>query len=195
MRDLHMPILRELDEPREGYESLPMWLVFLFFALLGWGGWYLGAYNGQWSALQYNEIAGAARGQEEKLDPKALGKRVFNNCVSCHQVNAQGLPGQYPPLAGSEWVLGPPETMARILLHGLSGPVTVAGKPYDNQMPAWAATLTDEQVAGVMTYARSEFGNKASAVDAALAKKIRAETKARSTPWTSEELKALEKRK
>ena len=73
--------------------------------------------------------------------------------------------------------------------------VTVEGKPFNSQMPAWAATLTDEQVAGVMTYARSEFGNGAPAVDAGLAKKIREETKARATPWTAEELKALEKQK
>jgi len=97
-------------------------------------------------------------------DPLALGKKVYNgNCANCHHADGLGQPGTYPPMGGSEWVIGSKERLAALLLHGLSGSVTVEGGSYGTaQMPAWA--LTDSQMANLMTYLRKSWGNTASEV-------------------------------
>ena len=102
----------------------------------------------------------------EPLDPAvmAAGKASFIVCTGCHGQNGEG--GVIaPPLAGSEWVTGPISNLIRIQLRGLQGPITVAGKEYN--MPGGMAALsyqTDDQIAGVLTYIRNSFGNKASSV-------------------------------
>jgi len=98
----------------------------------------------------------------------------FQTCVACHQTTGLGLPGVFPPLAGSEWVNGPAENLIRIQLRGLMGPITVAGKEYNSVMPP-NATLTDGEIAEVLTYIRNEWGNKGSAVTADMVKALRSE--------------------
>ena len=67
--------------------------------------------------------------------------------------------GQYPPLVGSEWVVGDaPKRLTQILLHGIQGTIHVKGEVYNNQMPAWNAVLTDKQIAQVLTYVRGKLG-------------------------------------
>jgi mono/diheme cytochrome c family protein len=100
------------------------------------------------------------------VDPAvmAIGKASFMLCGACHGQNGEGGPIA-PPLAGSEWVMGPVSNLIRIQLRGLQGAITVAGKEYN--MPGGMAALnyqTDEQIAAVLTYIRNSFGNKASAV-------------------------------
>jgi mono/diheme cytochrome c family protein len=103
---------------------------------------------------------------DEPIDPAvmALGKASYMICGACHGQNGEGGPIA-PPLAASEWVTGPVSNLIRIQLRGLQGPITVAGKEYN--MPGGMAALsyqTDDQIAGVLTYIRNSFGNKASAV-------------------------------
>ncbi|MEY4570292.1 MAG: hypothetical protein RLZZ398_1731, partial [Verrucomicrobiota bacterium] len=100
------------------------------------------------------------------IDPAvmAAGKVSYMICGACHGQNGEGGPIA-PPIAGSEWVTGPVSNLIRIQLRGLQGAITVAGKEYN--MPGGMAALnyqTDEQIAGVLTYIRNSFGNKASAV-------------------------------
>ncbi len=100
------------------------------------------------------------------IDPAVMevGKVAFMLCGACHGQNGEGGPIA-PPHAGSEWVTGPVSNLVRIQLRGLQGAITVAGKEYN--MPGGMAALsyqTDEQIAGVLTYIRNSFGNKASAV-------------------------------
>jgi mono/diheme cytochrome c family protein len=95
-------------------------------------------------------------------------------CFACHQANGAGLPNVFPPLAESEWVNGPVENLIRIQLRGLTGPITVKGKKYASVMPPQAA-MTDEEIATILTYVRSNFGNKADAVTAEMVKKYRGE--------------------
>ena len=114
---------------------------------------------------------------DEPIDPAvmALGKASFIICGACHGQNGEGGPIA-PPLAASEWVTGPVSNLIRIQLRGLQGPITVAGKEYD--MPGGMAALsyqTDEQIAGVLTYIRNSFGNKASAVLPEQVKMLRSE--------------------
>jgi mono/diheme cytochrome c family protein len=193
VRDLHAPILRELAEPRDGYEPVPVWLIFAFFGLLGWGGWYLGNYTGNWNPLEYDERPaerGAGGGGETAAaDPMLLGKRVYNNCVACHRIDGRGSQ-TYPPLDGSEYVNGDPRPLAAILLHGLQGPIEVEGKIYNSQMPAWGGILTDGQIADALTYVRGSWSNREGPVSADLVKAVRAATNDRRSPWTVDELDA-----
>lgn len=117
-------------------------------------------------------------------------------CLSCHQATGEGLPGTYPPLAGSEYVgAADPGVPARILIHGISGPITVKGTEYNNLMPPYGVgvQMSDEEVAELLTYVRSSFGNTASAVTAADVKKARDETASHTGPMTVELLKPLMK--
>lgn len=111
-------------------------------------------------------------------------------CGPCHQLNGQGLPYVFPPLAGSEWMTADPETPIRIVLLGLGGPIQVNGTTFNLVMPPPPA-LTDAQIAEAITYARTNFGNQASAVDADMVKKVRDSLGGRTTPWTAAELTAL----
>src|SRR5437867_4372820 len=98
-------------------------------------------------------------------------------CLPCHQPGGKGLPGFYPPLAGSEWVRGDTARLIKIPLHGLTGKITVAsqdfGGPDAVPMPSFAG-LTDEQLADVLTFVRNEFGAHSSPVSADQVKTVRA---------------------
>ena len=116
------------------------------------------------------------------------GARVYATvCAACHQAQGQGLAGVFPPLAGSEWVTGSAERLVKVVLHGLTGPVQVAGEEYSGMMPPWGS-LSDAEVAAVSTYVRNTWGNQAPAVSAQEVARIRAANAARSTPWTAREL-------
>lgn len=191
---LHQAVIREQEDPRDGFAPTPVWLLFLCFALVGGGGAYLAQFNGGWSSGVYDEDPRSRYGPPEKpkpVDPMVLGARTFNNCTQCHQADAMGVPGEFPPLAGSEWIRGRPEVIIRILLRGANGPIHVKGSLFNGEMPSWAK-LSDEQIAGVLTYVRASFGNHQSAVDPAMVAGIRKETEAHAQPFQEAELKAVE---
>ena len=123
--------------------------------------------------------APAAGGPPEGIDSAFwdLGKQKYDtagSCTTCHQPNGQGLPGAFPPLAESEWVLGPVENLIRIQLRGLSGEIEVKGQTYNSVMPPMA-TQTDEEIAAVLTFVRNSWGNKASAVTPEMVAEYRGE--------------------
>lgn len=102
------------------------------------------------------------------------GKAVYDtHCLTCHQADGYGVPGLNPPLVKTEWVLGDKTRLINIVLKGFTTPIHINGQSYRNPMPAHAF-LTDTEVANVLTYVRSSFGNKASAVTAAEVKIVRA---------------------
>lgn len=121
----------------------------------------------------------------------ANGKQLFTtNCAACHQATGKGLPGVFPPLDGSEWVLGNERTVANILLHGINGEIAVLGNTFKGSMPAFQQ-LSDAELAAVASYVRAEWSNKAAAIKPDL---VEAERKAskRTTPFEGgAELKAL----
>ena len=124
----------------------------------------------------------------------AAGANIYEMaCLPCHQPEGKGLPGVYPPLAGSDWVRGDKDRLIKVLLHGLTGPVTVAGQKFGGDpasvpMPAMGG-LTDEQIADVLSFVRGGFGQQAPPVTAAEVKAVRATTTGRQLPWTADELK------
>jgi ubiquinol-cytochrome c reductase cytochrome b subunit len=97
------------------------------------------------------------------------GAKVFStNCSSCHGAQGQGSPGAFPPLANNPVVTGDPNKVIDILVGGLHGSITVGGQTYNGTMPAWKGTLSNSDIADVITYIRGSLGtNKASAVTAA----------------------------
>jgi mono/diheme cytochrome c family protein len=103
------------------------------------------------------------------------------------------MPGAFPPLAGSEWVTGSVDRPIAIVLHGLQGPITVAGTEWNGVMMAngVGGPMSDDDIAAVLTYVRSSWGNAASAVTAADVARVRAATASRTTAWTAAELQAL----
>lgn len=118
------------------------------------------------------------------------GRAVFERvCAVCHQANGAGVPGVFPPLAGSEILTqenaGWP---VRIALFGLQGPVEVGGRTYNSAMPPQGPVLKDDEIAEALSYARSAWGNQAPPVSAETVRTVRASVK-RETMWTWGELK------
>jgi mono/diheme cytochrome c family protein len=116
------------------------------------------------------------------------GKELFLiSCGACHQPHGLGQEGLAPPLVDSDWVLGSPQRLVRIVLHGLHGPINVKGKSFQLDMPA-LAVFDDDQIAAILTFVRREWGHAANPVEPGLVKTIRAETEKREEAWTEPEL-------
>ena len=119
------------------------------------------------------------------------GKALYQTtCGACHQPTGLGHEGLAPPLVSSEWVDGPPQRIARIVLQGLDGPIKVNGSTYKLEMPP-LKVLDDQQLASLITYIRREWDHEAAPVDAALIAKVRTETEKRETVWSAKELLEL----
>jgi len=113
----------------------------------------------------------------------AAGQQQFAaTCAGCHQANGQGLPGVARSLVGSRWALAPAPQVIRIVLHGKEGEML---------MPPIGGSMTDEQVASVLTYVRRSWGNAATAIAPADVQEVRGATAGRKKAWTEAELAAV----
>jgi len=192
IQQVHAQLQRQKPEKKDGYAMLPLVLLGIMCTAVFFGSIYMAHFSIRFDPLVVNEHAkrekpGAVA--QEKIPRRVLGKPVYiANCATCHQATGMGVPGAFPPLAGSEWVSGSEERIIRIVLHGLKGPITVAGNHYDNVMAPLGAVLKDEQIANVLSYVRSEWGNTSPEVEAETVSRIRAETASRNGSWTAEEL-------
>lgn len=111
-------------------------------------------------------IAGVAYLQNSPNPQMESGKKVYvKNCLVCHQADGGGVPGLNPPLGKTDWVTGDKKRLINVILKGLNDPIEVNGEEYANPMPPMNF-LSDQEIADVLTYIRSSFGNKASAVTA-----------------------------
>ncbi|HYG34419.1 MAG TPA: cytochrome c [Clostridia bacterium] len=189
--------MSETAEPKAGRIAVPVWLIILLLMLLYWGMFYFDQRSGWGSpqvyvpyrSLEHVQLFQPATGGADL----ARGRAVYENvCALCHNTDGSGKPGQAPPLAGSEWVVGNPNHMIRIPLSGLSGPIQVKGQEWNLAMPAMGAALSDEDLAAALTYMRKSWGNNASEITAEQVNKIRAEVGNRTQPWTAAELNNLQ---
>ena len=122
------------------------------------------------------------------------GKTVYATlCGACHQPTGVGMPGLAPALVDSDWVLGNPKVIPRIIINGLSGPIKVGTQEWSLEMPPLGPALSDEQIAGVVTYIRREWEHTGSPMLPKDVAEIRAQHKDRTIAWSSAELAALEK--
>ncbi len=185
---------REVPEPENG--PIPVWLVGLMGLGIFWAGAYLFSFSGGFKGDVFDfepKFGVEGGGGKGPPDPKIVGKALFSaNCITCHQAAGLGVPGQYPPLAGSEVALGDATNhLIAIVLKGLQGPVVVEGKPYNNAMQAWEAQYTDSQLAAILTYERSDWGNNAPPITADMVKQTRSEFKDRKEQWTWPEIEKM----
>lgn len=91
-------------------------------------------------------------------DKIKIGKEIYGTtCFACHQSDGQGITGAFPPLAKSDYLNADSKRAIKTILHGLSGEVTVNGKKFNSIMPA--QNLSDDEIANVMTYIYSSWGN------------------------------------
>lgn len=129
----------------------------------------------------------AAAETADSADSGVDGAAVFaGHCAVCHQTAGTGLPGVFPPLAGSGWVNGQDATLVQIVLHGVQGDLTVNGVTYKGAMPAFADQLRDIEIARVLTFIRSQWGNKAAPVEVTVVKAQRTASAARNLPWSGD---------
>ena len=102
-----------------------------------------------------------------------LGGKIYTTfCVTCHQTNGKGASGRFPPLNKTDWVVGDKSQLISLIINGLEGQIEVNGETYNGIMPQHSF-LSDEEIAGVLTYIRTHFGNNASAVTTEEVKAIR----------------------
>ena len=195
MQDVHAQLMREKEEPQEGFSPVPIFLMFIFAALCFWGGVYLVEHSGgyRWDAYSpdFNPYADAPKPVEISLFDR--GAKVYRNqCAQCHQADGNGVLGVYPPLVASDWVTGHPQVVSRILINGLNGPIIVKGSNYNGNMPAFGPSglaLSDRDIAGVITYIRQEWGNNATEVTEATIAEYSDLYAGRSVPWQASDLK------
>lgn len=109
---------------------------------------------------------------EYGLDPMELGKSIYTTtCFACHQLNGEGLPGVFPPLAKSDLLNRNKEFAIGAIINGLSGEVRVNGKTYNGVMPP--QNLNNKQIAAVLTYVYSQWGNSGKKVSEDEVAKVR----------------------
>ncbi|MDH4470781.1 MAG: cytochrome c [Verrucomicrobiae bacterium] len=199
--EINRPPLSVNPEKYGGFfRPIPLWLIAISMVLFFWAGLYIAYYSGGFKSNVYNaELVAWSGGGGSRaaapIDLRVVGKKVFaQNCVVCHQETGLGIAGQYPPLVGSEWALSQgwhgDNHLVKNILYGLQGPIIVKNMPYNNAMAPWNQ-LTDQQIAGVLTYVRSEWGNNGSPISPEFVAKIRASTPPRTEAWTMSELQAI----
>jgi mono/diheme cytochrome c family protein len=179
-------------EPRAGSSGIPLWLPILSILLIFWGLVYFDQ-NGGWFkpdvSHSFQTIAAVKEAQPAELGfPRELAQKKFEaTCGICHQPDGMGKPGQFPPLAGSEWANGAPNRLIRIPLLGAVGLINVKGQPWNLSMPSMGAT-SDEDLALILSYVRMSWGNKGSEIKPEHVKAVRAELGGRSQQITEPEL-------
>ena len=204
VNQVHAAIQREKREPRMGLEPLSLWLIAIYGLAIFCGGAYLGRYSGNFSGDGLDPLGGAPRstksttgpggtGPTQALSQADRGKKIFSaNCATCHQMSGTGVAGQYPPLAGSEYVNGGTRRLGMIVLKGLQGPLTVKGAQFGTAvMQPWDKTLSDAKIADVLTFIRQEWGNKGGPVAAESIAALRKELASHPDSFTEPDLKAV----
>ena len=207
--EVHAAIAREHAEPSADVTPIPTWLSIVCAAALCWAGIYVGIFHGGFNPKVYNEyesnptaffpLPGGATsgpgGPAVELTALQLGEKVYKEvCQACHQPTGLGQAGQFPALAGSEWVDGSEyneKRLVAIVLKGMKGPVTVKGAAYNGAMPPQENALKPNKLAAVLTYVRQAWGNKGGEITEAQVIAAKKEFADRSDQWTVEEIKKI----
>ena len=158
--------IRERRLHENGMEPVPLWLFLLAGIALLVGGTVLGSggklfsYDGQemWASEftsdPFIEEKPITKGEIMPFFVKQ-GAKTYGKCAGCHGADGAGDGAKYPPLAGSEWVTGDnTEALGMIILNGVSGPIHVAGRTWNDVMPP-QGPLSAKELAPLMTYLRN----------------------------------------
>ncbi|MHA4871472.1 c-type cytochrome [Duganella sp. PWIR1] len=185
----HDPRARENPDPYERNRPVPRLVLLVVTAIVVWAVGYIVLTQGDDAPeLGDQRTMSTLEGKPAGAGGAADGLQIYTaNCVACHQASGAGLPGVFPPLGGSEWVLGADKLPVNILLHGVSGKLTVKDVAYSGQMPAFKDKLNDAEIAAVLTYIRTNFGNSAGKIGADVVKAEREAGKDRKDSWSGDE--------
>jgi mono/diheme cytochrome c family protein len=185
------------SEPQVGGGDIPVVFFAILAGLVFVGFLYLDKYGGGFSNQvfapfeSYDQV-NAAQPMDPAAKARAHGQQVYvTACQLCHQPNGLGTPGQFPPLDGSEWVVGSINRLIRIPHNGLAGPIKVKGEQWNAAMPNMGAALSDQEMADLLTFVRSSWSNKAGPVTVDDVKRVRGEVGSRTDPWSEAELLAV----
>ena len=206
--EVHASVQREKPEPSADVTPIPLWLTGVCAGALVWAGTYFGVFNGGLSANVFNEYesspallfpqpqkaGGKAASAEAPQSLTQVGKGVFSQyCVACHQAAGTGVPGQFPPLAKSEYVSGSEKRLIAILLKGAQGPITVLGEShtYSGNMVPWEGQLSAKKIAAVASYIRQAWGNTAPEISEAKVNAAKKEFAAQTAQWTEAQLQQI----
>ncbi len=195
---------REFPDPTEGNSQLPAGLLLVFAAIICFAGAYFGIYHGGFQGDVFNESDSTPALLSSKKAATSVvtqapvelslveqGKAIYANCQPCHQASGLGIPGQFPPLVGADYVVGSEKRLIAILLKGIGGPIAVAGSTYNGAMPAWEKALSDRKIAAVASYVRATWGNAAPEISEAKVAALKKELAAKADPWTEAGLLAI----
>jgi len=185
-----------------GQQPVPTWIVFLGMIIAIVGGGQLGVMTGGFKFETSNpfELSRAPdprpKGPGDDVGGDAFqiamkkGAGGYAVCGGCHQGNGLGIAGQFPPLAGSEWVTGGTERLIRVVQHGLVGAINVKGQNYNvpGGMQGFGGAMSAGDFANLMTYIRNSWGNEAPMVTKEMVEAVRAAESSRTTQWTEAEL-------
>jgi len=180
---------RENPDPHEKNRPVPKLVLFVVAVMLTWAVTYIFTQQGDDAPeLGDHRTLSTLEGKPAASGGSVDGAQIYAaNCVACHQATGAGLPGIFPPLAGSEWVVAADKVPVNILLHGITGKLTVKEAAYSGQMPAFKDKLNDAEIAGVLSYLRGNFGNTAGKISADTVKAEREASKDRKEPWNGDE--------
>lgn len=188
---------REHPEPTERTRPVP-WVMLMLVALMTSTGVAYIAHDATDTPAAFGDHRQVAELQGKPSQPKAGsaadGAALYAaRCAACHQASGAGVPGAFPPLAGSEWLATDEKRLAALVLHGMTGPITVKGQAYNGAMPAFGTQLDDAEIAAVLTHVRTQWAPGTAPVDAATVAAARVATLARTAPFNGEaEWKAFE---
>ena len=201
MVDVHAELNRDKHPPTIGFLPAPLIFVFMFGCLIFVCSIQL-AHSTNYFRLhppkdpvELTEEQREAIRMERKIES---GKKIFGlKCASCHQPSGLGIPGQFPPLAGSKWATTDPGLISKIVINGLKGEILVKGEtwgqlPNQNMVPV---PIDDREIANVVTYVRQAWGNSVPEGELEVTEeqvsKYRSESSEQEGQWTGEQLKDL----
>ena len=197
-------VVKEETSNREGTQGVPVWFpvslsVLVFVALLSFAYGSGGVSGDAYAPYTTKELRKFVRdhgGHGGCILPLSGSQLYGVYCGPCHQDHGFGIEGVAPPLANSEWVVDVGiNRLAKIIYHGVKGPIEVLGKEWSLSMPPMGkvADLSDEEIALLINYIRTneDWGNSASRIETLDVTRALEGVRGRDLPWTEEELKAL----
>jgi len=178
---------REMPDPHESNRPVPKLVLAVVAGAFLWAIGYIFFTHQSDAPANGDRRTGADLMARAASGGAVDGAQIYAaQCVACHQATGAGLPGVFPPLAKSEWVNGKDELAAKIVLHGITGSLTVAGNTYNGAMPAFGEKLSDAEIAAVLSHVRGSFGNSSGKVEEATVKAAREASAAQKTPWNGD---------
>jgi len=193
----HVELSKNKHEPTKNFLIAPLVFVFVFGCLIFVCSIQLAHSTNSFQLHPPVEVVELTPEEKEsqRLERKfSSGEKIFAaRCASCHQANGLGIAGQFPPLAGSEWVSADPGVITNIILKGLKGEILVKGEKYGTSAAVnmAAVPISDREIANVSTYVRQAWGNSSDEVSEDFVKQVRADYSNKQDQWTGDELKSF----